>query len=83
MGVACYAKVLIFTFVLLFIDLKNLAEAKNEKDTADHYRYDYPNDEYPSDEYPGDEYPDSRSSYIFFHSCNDYLTTSPKFPLLW
>ena len=71
MGVTFYTKVLNFTFVLLFIDFKNLAEAKNEKATAYYYESDeypgdeYPGDEYPGDEYPGDEYPDSRSSYIF------------------
>ena len=60
---------LIFVLVLLLIDLTNFAKAENYKDKV--YNYD-------SYEYPGYEYPDSRSTYIFFHACTDYFSTSPK-----
>ena len=66
MGVPCYAKVLIFTLVLLLVDFTNLQFADKV----------YDDDSY---EYPGYEYPDLRSMYsIFFHACTDYFTTGPE-----
>ena len=59
MEVPCYAKVLIFTLVLLLVDFTNLAKAQKFADKV--YNYD-------SYEYPGYEYPDSRSMYSFFSS---------------
>ena len=69
MGVPCYAKVLIFTLVLLLVDFTNLAKAQKFADKV--YNYD-------SYEYPGYEYPDSRSMYSFFQACTDYFTTGPE-----
>ena len=65
MGVPWYAKVLIFTLVLLLVDFTNLAKAADKV-----YNYD-------SYEYPGYEYPDSRSMYSFF-SCLYRFTTGPE-----
>ena len=72
MGVPCYAKVLIFTLVLLLVDFTNSAKARGPM-FADKV---YDDDSY---EYPGYEYPDLRSMYsIFFHACTDYFTTGPE-----
>ena len=74
MGVPCYNKMLIFVLVSLLIDLTNFAKAENYKDKV------YNHDSY---EYPCYEYPDSRSTYIFFHACTDYFSTSPKVLPIW
>ena len=62
MGVPCYAKVLIFTLVLLLVDFTNLVKADSVQLANKVYNYGsyeyYPG--YPDPDYPG--YPDLKST---------------------